>query len=147
MTMMMYRAYAASNQNKHNYIVRSYRVSSIILSRSPCVFVEYGLMRLANTVFIFVAFVLSWCRAMPPKRGRALDVTGDAKAALASAGFDPAFGARPLKRMIQREIGDRLALAVLEGRYAEGDTVVVDVESPGPDALGGQVGSGGFVLR
>jgi len=44
---------------------------------------------------------------------------------LASHGFDPAFGARPLKRLIQREIGDRLALAVLEGRYLEGDTVTV----------------------
>ena len=45
---------------------------------------------------------------------------------LAREGFDPAFGARPLKRVIQREIGDRLAMAILEGKVAEGDTVTVD---------------------
>ncbi|MDG1411221.1 MAG: AAA family ATPase [Acidimicrobiales bacterium] len=57
-----------------------------------------------------------------------LDVTDTAKALLAHRGFDPAFGARPLKRLIQREIGDMLALALLQGRYGEGDTVVVDTE-------------------
>ncbi len=56
-----------------------------------------------------------------------LDVTDGAKALLAERGFDPAFGARPLKRLIQREIGDSLALAILEGRYLEGDTVTVAV--------------------
>ncbi len=61
-----------------------------------------------------------------------LHVTVDAKALLASHGFDPAFGARPLKRLIQREIGDRLALAVLEGRYLEGDTVTVSTGSVDP---------------
>ena len=42
-------------------------------------------------------------------------------------GYDPDFGARPLRRVIQREIEDPLALALLEGRYTEGDTVTVDV--------------------
>ena len=59
-------------------------------------------------------------------------MTDEAKDALAAKGFDPAFGARPLKRLSQREIGDRLALAVLEGRYLEGDTVTVDIESDLP---------------
>ena len=54
-------------------------------------------------------------------------MTPDALAWLARAGYEPAFGARPLKRVIQREIGDRLALALLEGRYAEGSTVKLDV--------------------
>ncbi len=62
------------------------------------------------------------------ERRLSLVVTDEAKEALAARGFDPAFGARPLKRLIQREIGDRLALAVLEGRYLEGDTVTVDIE-------------------
>ena len=62
------------------------------------------------------------------ERRLSLMVTDEAKEALAAKGFDPAFGARPLKRLIQREIGDRLALAVLEGRYLEGDTVTVDIE-------------------
>ncbi len=54
-------------------------------------------------------------------------VTPAATAKLAEEGFDPAFGARPLKRVIQREIGDRLATRILEGKVAEGDTVEVDV--------------------
>ena len=57
-----------------------------------------------------------------------LEVTDEAKALLAHRGYDPAFGARPLKRLIQREIGDTLALALLEGRYGEGDAVVVDID-------------------
>ncbi|MYK74073.1 MAG: hypothetical protein F4017_05705, partial [Acidimicrobiaceae bacterium] len=60
-----------------------------------------------------------------------LEVTGEAKAQLARAGYDPAFGARPLKRLIQRAIGDPLAVAMLEGRYTSDDTVVVDVDGPG----------------
>jgi ATP-dependent Clp protease ATP-binding subunit ClpB len=55
-----------------------------------------------------------------------LVVTPSATAKLAEEGFDPAFGARPLKRVIQREIGDRLAQRILEGKVAEGDTVEVD---------------------
>ena len=62
------------------------------------------------------------------ERRLSLMVTDEAKESLAAKGFDPAFGARPLKRLIQREIGDRLALAVLEGRYLEGDKVTVDIE-------------------
>jgi ATP-dependent Clp protease ATP-binding subunit ClpB len=55
-----------------------------------------------------------------------LEVTPDAKRTLAAEGYEPAFGARPLKRVIQREIADQLALALLEGTYGDGDTVVVD---------------------
>jgi len=56
-----------------------------------------------------------------------LDVGDEAAAWLARVGYDPAYGARPLKRVIQRKIADPLALALLEGRYAEGDTVHVGV--------------------
>ena len=49
---------------------------------------------------------------------------------LAHRGYDPVYGARPLKRLIQRQISDRLALALLEGKYAEGSTVTVDVAPP-----------------
>ena len=72
------------------------------------------------------------------ERRLSLVVTDEAKNALAAKGFDPAFGARPLKRLIQREIGDRLALAVLEGRYVEGDTVTVDIESDLPLSTPGE---------
>ena len=50
------------------------------------------------------------------------------RALLARQGFDPAFGARPLKRVIQRELADPLAMRLLEGKLAEGDTVTVDAE-------------------
>ena len=65
-----------------------------------------------------------------------LVVTDQAKDLLAREGFDPAFGARPLKRLIQREVGDTLALALLEGRFGEGDQVTVDVGSDGELVLG-----------
>jgi len=57
-----------------------------------------------------------------------LEVTEAARDLLAVRGYDPSFGARPLKRLIQREVGDSLATALLEGRYSEGDTVTVDAE-------------------
>jgi ATP-dependent Clp protease ATP-binding subunit ClpB len=52
-----------------------------------------------------------------------LEVTPEAKALLAAEGYDPAFGARPLKRAIQRLVQNPLAMALLEGRFAEGDRV------------------------
>ena len=66
----------------------------------------------------------------------ALVVTPEAEASLAAEGFDPAYGARPLKRVIQREIGDRLALALLDGQFAEGGTVTVDVEGGDEETAG-----------
>ncbi len=60
------------------------------------------------------------------ERRLTLVVTDGARAWLAATGYDPAFGARPLKRLIQREIADPLALLLLEGRYTDGDTVTVD---------------------
>jgi len=65
------------------------------------------------------------------QRRISLNVTPAASAALASEGYDPAYGARPLKRVIQREIADPLAIAILEGRFGEGDTVMVDVDADG----------------
>ena len=55
-----------------------------------------------------------------------LEVTPQAMALLAKQGFDPVFGARPLKRVIQREIGDRVAVLILEGKVVEGMTIKVD---------------------
>jgi ATP-dependent Clp protease ATP-binding subunit ClpB len=57
-----------------------------------------------------------------------LEVTEAAKALLAREGYDPTFGARPLKRTIQRLVQDPLALRLLEREFVEGDTVTVDVE-------------------
>jgi ATP-dependent Clp protease ATP-binding subunit ClpB len=55
-----------------------------------------------------------------------LEISDAALAELAKVGFDPVYGARPLKRAIQSEIENPLAKAVLEGRFAPKDTIVVD---------------------
>jgi ATP-dependent Clp protease ATP-binding subunit ClpB len=56
-----------------------------------------------------------------------LEVTDAAKEVLGREGYDPTFGARPLKRTIQRLVQDPLALRILEGEFREGDVIVVDV--------------------
>jgi ATP-dependent Clp protease ATP-binding subunit ClpB len=63
-----------------------------------------------------------------------LDVTDEARAWLARTGFDPVYGARPLRRLVQSAVGDPLARALLAGEVRDGDTVRVDV-SPAADAL------------
>jgi ATP-dependent Clp protease ATP-binding subunit ClpB len=63
-----------------------------------------------------------------------LEVTDAAREWLAITGFDPAYGARPLRRLVQKEIGDRLARAVLSGQVRDGDTVTVDLD-PASDSL------------
>ncbi|WP_411734145.1 ATP-dependent chaperone ClpB [Paeniglutamicibacter sp.] len=60
-------------------------------------------------------------------RRLSLEVDDDARDWLAFTGFDPAFGARPLRRLVQREIGDRLARELLAGGIQDGDTVLVGV--------------------
>ncbi|MDN4610408.1 ATP-dependent chaperone ClpB [Arthrobacter burdickii] len=65
-----------------------------------------------------------------------LDVSAAASEWLALTGFDPAYGARPLRRLVQREIGDRLAKGILAGEIVDGDTVVVDRQEPDPDGAG-----------
>ncbi|WP_395399666.1 ATP-dependent chaperone ClpB [Arthrobacter sp. UC242_113] len=60
------------------------------------------------------------------ERRLSLEVTEGARSWLAMSGFDPAYGARPLRRLVQREIGDRLAKAILAGEISDGDTVLVD---------------------
>jgi ATP-dependent Clp protease ATP-binding subunit ClpB len=57
-----------------------------------------------------------------------IELTGDAKIWLAERGYDPIYGARPLKRTVQTTLQDPLALALLEGRIREGDHLVIDVD-------------------
>jgi ATP-dependent Clp protease ATP-binding subunit ClpB len=61
-------------------------------------------------------------------RGIALHLSDGAKAVLAHHGYDPVYGARPLKRALQKEIVDPLALRVLNGEFVDGDSVEVDLE-------------------
>jgi ATP-dependent Clp protease ATP-binding subunit ClpB len=62
------------------------------------------------------------------ERGLRLELTDAAKEALAEAGWDPTYGARPLKRAIQRMLENPLALRLLEGEFSEGDVVRVDAQ-------------------
>ena len=64
-----------------------------------------------------------------------LDIDEEAKRYLATAGYDPAYGARPLKRLIQRAIENPLALQLLDGTFAEGDTIAVRSARRGPGLL------------
>ena len=61
-------------------------------------------------------------------RRLALDVTEAARDWLASTGYDPVYGARPLRRLVQSAIGDQLARALLSGEVRDGDTVHVDLD-------------------
>jgi ATP-dependent Clp protease ATP-binding subunit ClpB len=65
------------------------------------------------------------------QRGLSLEVTDRAIEALARDGYDPAFGARPLKRAIQRDVQNPLAMQLLEGKFAPGTKVVVDYKDGG----------------
>jgi ATP-dependent Clp protease ATP-binding subunit ClpB len=60
------------------------------------------------------------------ERGIEIELTAKARELLGNLGFDPTYGARPLKRVIQKQLVDKLALRLLEGEFAEGDTVEVD---------------------
>jgi ATP-dependent Clp protease ATP-binding subunit ClpB len=73
-----------------------------------------------------VTIQLQGLRSRLAERRLTLVVTPAAEVQLAHNGFDPDFGARPLRRVIQRQVEDPLALALLEGHYPEGSTVTVD---------------------
>jgi ATP-dependent Clp protease ATP-binding subunit ClpA len=58
-----------------------------------------------------------------------LKATDAAKDWLATTGYDPVYGARPLKRLIQKEIENPLSLELLKGQYADGDTILIDADN------------------
>jgi len=62
------------------------------------------------------------------ERGIEIELTEAARTLLGNLGYDPTYGARPLKRVISKQLIDRLALKLLEGEFREGDTVLVDAE-------------------
>ncbi len=98
------------------------RVDDIIIFR------PLGMSEISHIVDIQLARL----RKMLAERKISIEITDDAKRLLAEEGYDPMFGARPLKRTIQRLIQNPLALAVLEGRFSDGDAIVVR-----PDGKGG----------
>jgi ATP-dependent Clp protease ATP-binding subunit ClpB len=94
------------------------RVDEIIIFRS------LSLERIKEIVDI----QLEYLRKRLVERKIELELTDRAKEALAEKGYDPVYGARPLKRTIQRLIENPLANDILQGNFKEGDTIVVDVD-------------------
>ena len=88
------------------------------------VFHPLGMEQIEKIVDIQLADV----RARLAKERMTLEITPEAKQMLAVGGLDPVFGARPLKRLIQREVVDAIARAIIDGRVREGDTVTVGVD-------------------
>ncbi|HEX2738433.1 MAG TPA: AAA family ATPase, partial [Acidimicrobiia bacterium] len=70
-------------------------------------------------------------RARLAERNLGLELTEAARAYVARTGYDPDFGARPLKRVLQREVADPIALALLQGEYHDGDVIEVDASADG----------------
>jgi ATP-dependent Clp protease ATP-binding subunit ClpB len=96
------------------------------LNRVDETIIFHGLSRedLAKIVDIQVSLLI---KRLSEKKF-SIRLTDDAKKFLIEVGYDPAFGARPLKRAIQRHVQDRLAMQILEGRFSEGDKIVVDAD-------------------
>jgi ATP-dependent Clp protease ATP-binding subunit ClpB len=63
------------------------------------------------------------------ERGVEVELTDEARTLLGNLGYDPTYGARPLKRVIQKQLVDKLALKLLEGEFAPGDSVTVDASA------------------
>jgi ATP-dependent Clp protease ATP-binding subunit ClpB len=78
-----------------------------------------------------VEIQLERLRHLLAERRIALELTDAARTQLAEEGYDPVYGARPLKRVIQQRIQNPLALKLLQGEFREGDTIVVDVDPHG----------------
>ncbi len=78
-----------------------------------------------------VGIQLDLLRRRLAQRDITLELTDAARQYLAEQGYDPAYGARPLKRLIQKEIQDRIALGILSGEFRDGDTVRVDARDLG----------------
>jgi ATP-dependent Clp protease ATP-binding subunit ClpB len=97
------------------------RVDDVIIFR------PLGQEEITRIVDLQIAKVASLVR----ERKLTLEVTPAARSLIATEGYDPVYGARPLKRAIQRLLQNPLAMAVLEGEYGEGDTVRVDRSKDG----------------
>jgi len=78
-----------------------------------------------------VEIQLARLRKLLHDRKITLELTQAARERLAAEGYDPIYGARPLKRVIQQRLQNALALSLLQGSFREGDTVLVDLDTTG----------------
>jgi ATP-dependent Clp protease ATP-binding subunit ClpB len=111
-----------SNIRSHNELRDRFRPEFLNRVDEVVVFEALTKEQLADIVELQLARL----RERLAERRIELEVTDEARELLAEEGWDPAYGARPLKRAIQRLVENPLALELLEGRFAEGDTVLVD---------------------
>jgi ATP-dependent Clp protease ATP-binding subunit ClpB len=81
-----------------------------------------------DEIKLIVDIQLENLRALLDDHKIRLELSDSAKEMVAREGFDPVYGARPLKRALQREIQNPLAVKILENEFGEGDTVLVDVK-------------------
>jgi ATP-dependent Clp protease ATP-binding subunit ClpB len=101
------------------------------LNRVDEVIIFHGLTR--ETILQIVDLQVELLRRRLAEKGIGIEVSPKAKEVLAERGYDPVYGARPLKRAIQQDVQNPLAMRILAGEFAEGDTVRVDVS--GKDGL------------
>ena len=118
------RAYAAMKEKVTNEVKKVFRPEFLNRIDSQGVF---HALEQSHTEEI-VGLMLNLVAKAVLEKGMGLRATPEAMALLAKEGYDPAFGARPLRRTIQNRIEDPLSDAVLRGEFDAGDTVVVDVE-------------------
>ncbi len=108
-----------------NVVKRSFRPE--FLNRVDDIILFHRLMR--QHMGSIVDIQLGRLKKLLSERKITVDLSPEAKQLLADKGYDPAYGARPLKRVIQKSIQDPLAEEILSGRVKDGDTVEVDVKS------------------
>ena len=90
-----------------------------------------GLLQAAPDLILHSPELLDALNARLADRKIAVELTEKAKARIAEIGYEPTFGARPLRRAIQKHLQDPLAIRILNGEFREGDKVAVDVDGKG----------------
>jgi ATP-dependent Clp protease ATP-binding subunit ClpB len=116
----------ASKEAAFNDLKKAFRPE--FLGRIDDVIMFHGLTR--KNIEQIAEIQVRKVKAMMANRRLGLKISSEAMTAVIDAGFEPQFGARPLRRAIQRWLQDPLSVAILEGDYADGDTVSVDLKNP-----------------
>ena len=121
------QAYERMKEKVLNEVKRFFRPE--FLNRVDATMVFHGLTK-EHTLSI-VDLMLEQVRAELSEKNISLEATDAAKAYLAEKGYDPSFGARPLRRLIQSEVEDKLSEDLLGGKLHSGDTAILDMENEG----------------
>ncbi|MSQ24959.1 MAG: ATP-dependent Clp protease ATP-binding subunit [Dehalococcoidia bacterium] len=119
------KAYEAMKEKVTTEVKRTFRPE--FLNRIDGQVVFHALTQ--QHILQIVTLMLNTVRKAMIEKGMDLKITDSAKEFLATKGFDPVFGARPLRRTIQNLVEDALSDAVLRGQFEPGDTVIVDIEA------------------